>query len=240
METTFHLSPILFLDIETVPLYPDFESCPDSEKALWLRKAENLKKGEDEGGEDIYNRAGIYAEFGRIICISTGFLYKDGNEMHLRIKSFAGHDEKELLTDFAGLLNSGFSSQQNKLCAHNGKEFDFPFIARRMLINGIKLPLLLDIAGKKPWEIGHIDTMELWKFGDFKSYTPLNLLTHVLGVPSPKDDIDGSQVWGVYWKDNDLDRIVRYCEKDVEALTNVFLRMKGEKILDKENVHHVS
>lgn len=237
METTFNLSPILFLDIETVPQYPEFEGCPDTVKALWSRKAENLKKAESETASDIYNRAGIYAEFGRIICISTGFLYKDGNEIHLNIKSFAGDNERVLLQSFADLLNNSFSSQQHKLCAHNGKEFDFPYIARRMLINDIRLPLLLDISGKKPWEIGHLDTMELWKFGDFKSYTPLNLLAHVLGVPSPKDDIDGSQVWSVYWVDNDLPRIITYCEKDVAALVNVYLRMKGEKILDKANIH---
>lgn len=239
METTFSLSPILFLDIETIPQYPNFDACDEPVKLLWARKAENLKKAENETAADIYNRAGIYAEFGRIICISTGFLYKDGNEMHLKIKSFSGDDEKILLEEFALLLNDSFSSQQNKLCAHNGKEFDFPYIARRMLINDVKLPPILDMAGKKPWEIGHLDTMELWKFGDFKSYTPLNLLAHVLGVPSPKDDIDGSQVWSVYWIDNDLNRIVTYCEKDVEALANVFLRMKGRKIIDKHNVHRV-
>lgn len=239
METTFSLSPILFLDIETIPQYPSFDSCPETVKLLWSRKAENLKKAENETASDIYNRAGIYAEFGQIVCISTGFLYKDGNEMHLKIKSFSGKDEKDLLASFALLLNDSFSTQQNKLCAHNGKEFDFPYIARRMIINNIKLPLILDIAGKKPWEIGHLDTMELWKFGDFKSYTPLNLLAHALGVPSPKDDIDGSQVWSVYWNDDDLDRITKYCEKDVEALVNVFLRMRNKSILDKHNVHHV-
>lgn len=239
METTFGLSPILFLDIETIPQYPSFDSCPEPVKLLWSRKADNLRKAENETASDIYNRAGIYAEFGQIICISTGFLYKDGNEVHLKIKSFYGKDEKELLTSFAQLLNDSFSTQQNKLCAHNGKEFDFPYIARRMIINNINLPLILDIAGKKPWEIGHLDTMELWKFGDFKSYTPLNLLAHALGVPSPKDDIDGSMVWSVYWNDDDLNRITKYCEKDVEALVNVFLRMKGKPVLDKHNVHSV-
>ena len=239
METTFNLSPILFLDIETIPQYPSFDSCPDSVQQLWARKAANLKKEEHETHSDIYNRAGIYAEFGQIICISTGFLYKTGNEMHLKIKSFYGKNERNLLDSFATLLNDSFSSQQNKLCAHNGKEFDFPYIARRMIINNIKLPLLLDISGKKPWEIAHLDTMELWKFGDFKSYTPLNLLAHALGVPSPKDDIDGSQVWTIYWNNDDLDRIVSYCQKDVEALVNVFLRMKGLSIIDKHNIHYV-
>jgi predicted PolB exonuclease-like 3'-5' exonuclease len=154
----------------------------------------------------------------------------------LRIKSFYGHDEKALLSEFGELLRNSFSSNESRLCAHNGKEFDFPFLARRMVINGIQLPAILDIAGKKPWEVNFLDTMEMWKFGDFKSYTPLNLLTHVLGIPSPKDDIDGSQVWSVYWIEKDLDRIMRYCEKDVEALANVYRRMKGLAVIPREQV----
>jgi 3'-5' exonuclease len=227
---------ILFLDIETVPQFPQFENCPDELKALWTRKADNLKKAENETAASIYNRAGIYAEFGKIVCISTGFItFQDGAPV-LRIKSFAGHEEAILLEEFARLLNRYFYGPESRLCAHNGREFDFPFLARRMVINKIPLPSILNISGKKPWEINHLDTMELWKFGDFKSYTPLNLLAYSLGIPSPKDDIDGSMVWSVYWNDNDLERIVIYCEKDVEALANVFLRMKGLDIIPRSQV----
>ncbi|HEX5002308.1 MAG TPA: 3'-5' exonuclease [Bacteroidia bacterium] len=218
---------ILFLDIETVPQYPALDDCPEELKKLWSRKSENLRKSEGESPADIYNRAGIYAEFGRIVCVSCGYLKFKETTFELRIKSFSGEDEAALLNDFAGLLNSHYSKADSRLCAHNGKEFDFPYLARRMVINGIALPAILDTGGKKPWEVHFLDTMELWKFGDFKNYTPLNLLTYVLGIPSPKDDIDGSQVWSVFWHDRDIARIARYCEKDVEALANVYLKMKG-------------
>ena len=231
---------ILFLDIETIPQYPSYNDCPDELKALWNRKAENLKKSENESSADIYNRAGIYAEFGKIICISTGIIRENGGSAELRIKSFYGEDEKVLLAEFGELLNKHFSKSESKLCAHNGREFDFPYIARRMLINKVQLPLILDTAGKKPWEVNHLDTMEMWKFGDFKSYTSLTLLAYSLGIPSPKDDIDGSMVWSVYWNDNDLNRIVSYCEKDVEALVNVYLRMKGMEIIPKDKIQKVS
>lgn len=205
-------------------------------KKLWSRKAANLKHDPEESVEDLYKRAGIYAEFGQIICVSTGFIHMlDGVET-LRIKSFFSHDERAMLNDFAELLRKSFSNSDSRLCAHNGKEFDFPYLGRRMVINNIPLPNILDVAGKKPWEVNFLDTMEMWKFGDFKSYTPLNLLTHVLGVPSPKDDIDGSQVWSVYWQENDLERIVRYCEKDVEALANVYRRMKGLPVIPKDHI----
>lgn len=227
---------ILFLDIETIPQHPSFDTCPEEVKKLWARKAANLKHEPEESVEDLYKRAGIYAEFGQIICISTGFVHKVNDIETLRIKSFYGHDEQALLSEFGDLLRNRFSSTDSRLCAHNGKEFDFPFLARRMVINGVPLPGILDIAGKKPWEVNFLDTMEMWKFGDFKSYTPLNLLTHVLGVPSPKDDIDGSQVWSVYWIEKDLERIMRYCEKDVEALANVYRRMRGLKIIPREHV----
>jgi predicted PolB exonuclease-like 3'-5' exonuclease len=225
---------ILFLDIETIPQHPSFESCSEEMKKLWSRKAVNLKHEPEETVEDLYKRAGIYAEFGKIICVSTGFIHESNGQETLRIKSFYGHEENLMLMEFADLLRKSFSNSDSRLCAHNGKEFDFPFLGRRMIINQIPLPTILDVAGKKPWEVNFLDTMEMWKFGDFKSYTPLNLLTHVLGIPSPKDDIDGSQVWSVYWQENDLDRIVRYCEKDVEALANVYRRMKGLPVIPKE------
>ena len=231
-----HFDNILFLDIETIPQYSSFEKCPDELKALWNRKAENLKRNEGETTGDIYNRAGIYAEFGSVICISVGYIFiKDGLPW-LKIKSFSGEDEKVLLTEFAGMLNNYYSKPDQKLCAHNGKEFDFPYLARRMVINRIPLPVILDISGRKPWEVNLLDTMELWKFGDFKSYTSLTLLAYALGIPSPKNDIDGSMVWDVYWNEKNLKRIVTYCEKDVEALVNIFLRMKGSEVIPASRV----
>lgn len=223
---------VLFLDIETVPQYPDYSEMPGNFRKLWDHKAARLAASEADTPEELYNRAGIYAEFGKIICISAGFI----NEGKLRIKSYAGKDERELLTNFAGLLNQWYKNASYQVCAHNGKEFDFPFIARRMLINGIRLPAVLDTAGKKPWEVQHLDTMELWKFGDFKNYTSLALLTAVFDIPTPKDDIDGSQVGNVFWKDNDLNRIVEYCQKDVVAIVQLFLRYRGESLIPPENI----
>jgi uncharacterized protein YprB with RNaseH-like and TPR domain len=215
-----NFSQILFIDIETVSIQPDYESLSDQWKKLWDKKASHLKSDDQSGPEALYDRAGIYAEFGKIICISAGYL----NGSEFRIKSFYGDDERLLLADFAHLLNRHFSSQDNMLCAHNGKEFDFPYIARRMIINGIELPFMLQIAGKKPWEIKHLDTMELWKFGDYKNYTSLELLTAVFNIPTPKDDIDGSMVGKVYWQEHDLERIRHYCQKDVLAVAQLLRR----------------
>jgi len=234
MLNNISLEKILCLDIETVSQYPDFDATPEEVRPLWKRKADNLKKEESDTHISIYDRAGIYAEFGKIICISTGFLtFKDG-ERQFRMKSFYGDDEKVLLEEFAALLNK--LKPGMALCGHNGKEFDFPYICRRMVIHGIELPAMLDISGKKPWEITHLDTMELWKFGDYKNYTPLNLLAYILGIPSPKDDIDGSQVGHVYWVEKDLERIVTYCRKDVITVIQILLKLKGQAILKESEV----
>lgn len=230
------LENILFLDIETVPQHPSFDDVPENEREHWLRKAENLKKSENDTPSAIYSRAGIYAEFGKIICVSTGYFAKENGIRQFRIKSFCGDDEKILLQDFASLLSNHFNRSVHLLCGHNGKEFDFPYLSRRMLINKIKIPLLLDTAGKKPWEVQHLDTMDLWKFGDYKSYTPLNLLAHVFGIASPKDDIDGSMVWFVYWKEKNLERIVTYCQKDVVTVAQIILGMKGENLIKPEQI----
>ncbi|MFT5723650.1 MAG: DNA polymerase elongation subunit (family B) [Bacteroidia bacterium] len=230
------LENILVLDIETVPAAPNYESLDDRWKALWNKKAKFLVT-EDQTPDEVYDRAGIYAEFGRIVCISVGVFYNEGDAQQFKIKSFYGHDEVELLTDFCNLLNMNFTSPQKALCGHNGKEFDFPFLARRILTNGLKLPYLLNTAGKKPWEVNHVDTMQLWKFGDFKSYTSLDLLAALFDIPTPKDDIDGSMVYGIYYEENDLERIRIYCQKDVMTLANVLLKFKGQEILQTENVH---
>lgn len=224
---------VLFIDIETVPQQPSFENLDEAFRHLWDKKSSYFRKP-DETAADIYGRAGIYAEFGKIICISAGYIHITNSEYTFRVKSFFGHNEKDLLLDFADMLKSFGAKKNIQLCAHNGKEFDFPYIARRTLINGIHLPNQLDIAGKKPWETSFIDTLELWKFGDFKNYTSLELLTKIFGIPTPKDDIDGSMVADVYWKENNLPRIVTYCEKDVLAIAQLFLKYRGENLIIDE------
>lgn len=237
MLDSISLSKILFLDIETVPEFFSYNQLNDRVKKLWDRKTQNILKGDisyegDKSPEVVYNRAGIYAEFGKIICISTGFIH-DGK---FRIKSFYGKDEKKLLIEFSEMLNNHFNTPMHFLCAHNGKEFDYPYIARRILINGLKLPFLLNIAGKKPWEITHLDTMELWKFGDYKSYTSLDLLTAIFDIPTPKNDIDGSQVRKVFYEDDDLERIVKYCQRDTLAVAQIFLKYRCQDIISEENI----
>jgi hypothetical protein len=226
---------ILFLDIETVPQYEDYSSLPDDFKLLWDKKAKLLVK-EDEKitSSGIYQKAGIYSEFGKVICISVGNLSFSENKKNLRIKSFYSENEKSILEEFCKMLENFSHNREIYLAAHNGKEFDFPYIARRIVINGLKLPKLLQVAGKKPWEVTFIDTLELWKFGDYKHYTSLDLLTYILGIPSPKDDIDGSMVAEIYYKEKNLERIVKYCEKDVVALTQVFLKFRGKVLLRRK------
>jgi 3'-5' exonuclease len=230
---------ILFLDIETVPQQSSYEALDDTFKYLWDKKTLSLKK-EEETSADIYSRAGIYAEFGKIICISTGYLYFAEEEYHLRLKTFYSHHEKELLDDFRRMLNAFAAKKNVRLCAHNGKEFDFPYISRRTLINSLPLPKILEVAGKKPWEVNFIDTMDLWRFGDYKNYTSLELLTKVFNIPTPKDDINGSMVAEVYWKENNLERIVTYCEKDVIAIVQLFLRYRNEPLVRDQCVQSIT
>lgn len=233
MLTDLSLDKVLFLDIETVPGVATFQDLSERFKKLWEKKAELLKRNEPELTADVlYARAGIYAEFGKIVCISCGF--ENGKEF--RLKSFYGDDENILLREFADMLNNHFNNSYHLLCAHNGKEFDFPYIARRMLINGIPIPHILNLAGKKPWEVRHLDTMELWKFGDYKHYTSLELLAAIFDIPTPKDDIDGSMVGHTYWVEKDLDRIVKYCEKDVLTIAQVMRRYLGEPLIDESDV----
>ncbi len=229
-----NLEKVLFLDIETVAQQPEFSQLDADFKAHWEKKASFI--GKDETPEEVYNRAGIYAEFGKIVCISVGFINNEFGNKTLRLKSFANDDETILLNDFFELLSKHYNHRDALLCAHNGKEFDFPYIARRALVNGIDIPEILDLAGKKPWEVNHLDTLQLWKFGDYKHYTSLSLLTTIFNIPTPKDDIDGSMVNEVYWKEKDLKRIATYCEKDVVALTQLFLRFRNENLIENENI----
>lgn len=225
------LDKVIFIDIETVPLFPNHELLSEKWKRLWEKKAGYLTNS-DQTPQDIYDRAGIYAEFGKIICISIGIIREIEGKKSLRVKSFFGDDEKTLLTDFSALLRNHFKASDYLLCAHNGKEFDFPYIARRMLVNGLKIPYLLDTAGRKPWEIQHLDTLQLWKFGDYKHYTSLDVLTTLFSIPTPKSDMDGSDVARVYWDEKDLPRIVEYCQRDVVAVAQLILKYKGEELLD--------
>ncbi len=224
------LENILFLDIETVPLYSDFSELDKTAQQLWEPKT-NYQRKDEFTPEEFYDRAGIWAEFGKIVCISVGYFVFQGDIRNFRVTTFYG-DEVSILKEFKNLLESHFNKPYHLLCAHNGKEFDFPFIARRMIINRIDIPFKLDLFGKKPWEVAHLDTLELWKFGDYKTYTSLKLMTHVLGIPSPKDDIDGSEVRDVFYKENDIDRIIRYCEKDTIAVAQIILRLRNEELLE--------
>jgi DNA polymerase elongation subunit (family B) len=222
----------LFLDIETAPAFSNYHEQPEIFRKLWDRKTETLKKEPDDTPETLYPRAGIYAEFGKIICVSAGFF--KGKEF--RIKSYYGEDEYQLLRQFCKLLESHFNFEKKMLCAHNGKEFDFPFLARRILIHGLPLPNILNAAGKKPWEVQFLDTMELWKFGDYKHYTSLELLSAVFNIPTPKDDISGADIHKVYWQDHDLERIRTYCQKDVLTVARLFLKYQQQPGIEEEQV----
>lgn len=229
---------ILFIDIETVPGVSAFGNLDQSMQELWDKKSKQFRDVDQEAS-DVYDRAGIYAEFGKIICISVG-LISEKDPFAFRVKSFFGDDEKSILNDFAAMLRKFSRNREALLCAHNGKEFDYPYIARRMVINSIVIPEMLDTAGKKPWEVRLLDTMDLWKFGDYKSYTSLNLLTTILGIRSPKDDIDGSMVKGIYWEEKDIERIVRYCEKDVLAVAQVLLRFMNLPGIEEDRIESVT
>jgi uncharacterized protein YprB with RNaseH-like and TPR domain len=231
------LNNILFIDIETVPEQQHYNQLDEDLRQFWEQKTQYQRKDEISA-EAFYERAGIWAEFGKIITISVGYFVNKADIRNFRVTSFWG-DEKKILTDFSNLLTTHFNGPQHVLCGHNAKEFDIPFIARRMIINSISLPIKLNLFGKKPWEVPHLDTLELWKFGDYKHFTSLKLLTKVLGVPSPKDDIDGSEVARVYYEEKDIDRIITYCEKDVIAVAQIFLRFRREELLIDDEIIHV-
>ena len=240
MNKQLQFEKILFLDIETVPQAYQFEQLDDKSRALFEAK-NRFQISPEKSIEQIFDeRGGILAEFGKIVCISVGMLHEGSQGKSIRLKSFYHEDEETLLKQFKRLLEDHYNTPYHVLCGHNSKEFDIPYICRRMLINGLALPNILQISGKKPWEINHIDTMELWKFGDYKSYTSLSLLCHVMGIPTPKDDISGADVARVYYEENDLQRIMVYCEKDVVALIQLYLRLQGEALVDEFNISSAS
>ena len=234
MLQNINYNKILFFDIETVPLTYEFKDLEERAQGLWDRKTRFLQERDNLSPDELYEKAGIYAEFGKVVCISMGFVLQKEGETQIRVKSIANKNEKILLQEYIDLLNSYYNSPDFLFCAHNGKEFDIPFLCRRILINGLKLPFILNVAGKKPWEIKHLDTMELWKFGDFKNYTSLDLLTYIFNIPTPKDDMDGSQVAKVFYEEKNLDRIIHYCEKDVIATIQLFRKYQGDSIIDEE------
>jgi DNA polymerase elongation subunit (family B) len=243
MFSRYQLEQILFLDIETASMSSHFDGLPEPLRAMWERKCELLKSklGEPCTAAELYqDRAAIFAEFGKVVCISCGFIRFIGDKPTFRLKSFYGEQEHDILKAFSTMVNGFMALKPDRnLCAHNGKEFDFPYLGRRYLINGLPLPVVFaDIQNKKPWEVKLIDTMQLWKFGDFKSFTSLELLCAVFGIESPKGDIDGSQVGRVYWEEKDYARIARYCERDVVATAQVLLRMSGEPQVAVADIGH--
>lgn len=230
---------LIFIDIETVPQEANFNDLNENMKLFWSEKCRFIQRQEPElTPEDLYERAGIYAEFGKVICISMGIITQNEDEMGIRLKSFYSDDEKNVLENFSQILDK-FQPNQKYLVGHNVKEFDIPFLCRRMLVHGLRLPQMLNVGGLKPWEVPYLDTMQYWKFGDYKSFTSLKLLAEIFGIPSPKDDIDGSQVRDVYYKEKDLERIVKYCEKDVLAVAQLFLKFQNKALIKPENCVYI-
>ncbi len=244
MGIPYPIYDLLFLDVETVSAYPTYDDVPEFEQGLWKEKAKYWMKDvedQEEGARLAYGaRAAILAEFGQVVCISMGFLAKGNRpeEDVLRIKSWYGTDEKAILTPFSTVLESHFGNpMSHMLCGHNIREFDVPYLCRRMLMQGMPLPPMLDVAGKRPWQLKHIlDTLELWKFGDIKHYISLKLLTHCLGIDSPKSDISGADVGRLYYEDNDLDGLARYCEGDVLAVAQVMRKLCKQPLLNADQV----
>ena len=225
------LKDVLFLDIETVRVVDQYANLNERLKTQWARKANFFKREEGQTDADLFqDRAGIYAEFGKIIVIGIGKYTEQNGVLGLRTRYFADHDEKKLLSEFGDTLEK--LGPATKLCAHNGKEFDFPYICRRALVNGLPIPGVLNVSGKKPWEVNHLDTMEMWKFGDYKHYTSLDLLAAIFEVPTSKGVMDGSMVSEVYHQQGDLNKIAEYCVGDVVAVAQLYLRMKGLPIID--------
>lgn len=236
MLEIINLDNVLFLDVETVPMVASYEELPEIFKKQWIRKTEFMMKREGDTPESIFQKAGIFSEFAKVICISTGVMRTIDGKKTFRIKSFYGDDEKKILEDFTNLLNTSFSRKEQMLCGHNIKEFDIPFLSRRLLVKGIKLPAVLDMAGKKPWEVGHLDTMELWKFGDYKNFTSLELLATLFDIPTPKSEMDGSDVARVYHVEKDIEKIVTYCQKDVLTVAQLMLRYQNRPIVKEADV----
>jgi uncharacterized protein YprB with RNaseH-like and TPR domain len=227
--SSIKLENILYIDIETAPIHDQYNSLSETEKELWDKKMFYVK---DSTPEEQYAKAGIFAEFAKVVCIGLGF--NAGGKF--RTKAIAGENEQDILSEFTKLLELHFNTKDHFLCAHNGKEFDYPFLCRRMLVNKMSLPKLLQMQGFKPWEVKHLDTMEMWRFGDIKNFTSLNLLAHIFNIPSPKDDIDGSQIAQVFYEEKNIERIKTYCIKDVVTLARIYQALKGFEVLQDADI----
>jgi len=238
MLDNIQLENLICIDIETVPQQADFKNVPENLREMYLSKAARLREEGESDSEQYFNHAAIFAEFGKVICISVGIFVKEkkNEPLKFRIKSFAGDDEKSILKDFAQLLNKYYKADKYKFCGHNIKEFDVPYLCRRLLIHQLPLPKILDLSGKKPYEVNFADTMQLWRFGDYKHFTSLKLLAAILNIDSPKEDIEGKDVGSVYWHEKNLKRIVEYCQRDVLTVAQIILRFKNLPLLSKENI----
>jgi len=226
---------LLFIDIETVPFTDDYESLDSDYQEMWSRKARWIVKDGGSEAEAWFDRAGIFAEFGKIVCISMAFFLEEKEE--LRVKSFYSENEKELLSQFSEVMSTHFNNLNRfSFCGHNIKEFDIPYISRRLLANGLGLPRMLNLHGFKPWEVNHLDTLELWKFGDRKNFTSLRMLTKLMDIPSPKTAMDGSDVAREYWKENNLEGIAKYCQQDVITVAQVIRKFMGEALISDEKI----
>jgi predicted PolB exonuclease-like 3'-5' exonuclease len=233
---------LIIIDIETAAESASYSDMPAEWQELWEEKTGRSLPEGINAAEFYPMRAGVMAEFAKIICISIGYFNKE-TTLHLRIKSFYGHDEKKLLQDFLATIQK-IESINNKWCfaGHNIREFDIPFICRRLLINHINIPAYLDFQNMKPWETNIVDTFQYWRFGDYKNYTSLKLLAAAMQVPSSKDDIDGSMVGELYWSGDEpqreinLKRIVNYCQKDVITTGNIILRFKNIPLIHPDDI----
>jgi 3'-5' exonuclease len=235
MLDSINLKQLLFIDIETVPQLSAFELLPKKLQDFWEKKSSYFRS-EDQTATEVYQRAGIYAEFGKIICISVGAVTGEKENYGLKLKSFIDEDEKKLLNDFAGMLEALEKKSKVIFCAHNGKEFDYPYLSRRFLVNGLKLPQSLDNSAKKPWEVQHLDTLELWKFGDYKHYTSLDLLATIFNIASSKEEIDGSMIADIYYKERDFPKIKKYCESDVIVVAQLIMSFLNLPLIPSDKI----
>lgn len=237
------LRNLLFIDIETVPQYSSHDQLPNEWQTLWNEKQQIYKNIEGSAAENYLNRAGIFSEFAKVVCISLGYFHyqRELRADVFRIKTFAAENEKQLLMDFAKLIHDYFDADKFQFCGHNIREFDIPFLCRRLMINHIPLPDMLDVSGKKPWELNDIDTLHLWRFGDHKNYTSLKLMAAALGIPSPKDEIEGKDICHEYWIKKNLEGIVHYCQKDVITVARLLMRFRNEpELLQEKDVIFVN
>ena len=242
------LKNVLFIDIETVPLTKNFHELPESLQHLWKYKSKQFltdKSNEvtEELAAQFYTeKAGIYADFGKIVCISVGYLSNEkSSRPQLRIKTLQGK-EVDILKAFNKMLKLHYNDLDNSfLCGHNIREFHIPFICRRSMVHGLNLPRMLNISGKKPWEVKHLlDTMLLWRFGDFKNYTSLPLLAGALGITLPSDDLEGDQIGKTYWEENDIDRIIANCEDEVITVAKIAMRFAGKPLPKDEQIEIIN